>query len=205
MEKVAIITTRNPKKKKMVTTTRKLRMAMQRRYNYDDNHEEGHEETEEPEYEDHTEPEPEPEEAPENNEVIEPEKQDDDDYGAEEQVESHETNAEDSNAAGDSGGGGGFGSLVKGALDGFGSSNIGDIVGSISQIAGGEGGLTTIMSSGGYELTETGAIIGAIAGNLIFNMGGRGNSLTSIGKVILDNIISGKYKRDVSPFLKSTV
>ncbi|KAK6013815.1 hypothetical protein OSTOST_20844, partial [Ostertagia ostertagi] len=48
---------------------------------------------------------------------------------------------------------------------------------------------------------ETGAIIGAIAGNIIFNMGGRGNSLTSIGKVILDNIISGKYKRDVHPFI----
>ena len=45
---------------------------------------------------------------------------------------------------------------------------------------------------------ETGAILGAIAGNIIFNMGGRGNSLGSIGKVILDNIISGKYRRDVS-------
>ncbi|KHJ78377.1 calpain family cysteine protease [Oesophagostomum dentatum] len=32
-------------------------------------------------------------------------------------------------------------------------------------------------------------------------MGGRGNSLTSIGKVILDNIISGKYRRDVHPFV----
>ncbi|KAK6013818.1 hypothetical protein OSTOST_20841, partial [Ostertagia ostertagi] len=137
----------------------------------------------------------------------------------EEQAVSHETNAEDLNAVGDrGGGGGGLGSLVKGAFDGFGGGNLGDIVGSISQIAGGEG-LTNIMSSGGMESIvekmlgeaahrfsgsiryglfkiETGAIIGAIAGNIIFNMGGRGNSLTSIGKVILDNIISGKYKRD---------
>ncbi|VDO78140.1 unnamed protein product [Haemonchus placei] len=76
-------------------------------------------------------------------------------------------------------------------------------------------GLTNIMSSGGLESMvekmlgeaahrflginpETGAIIGAIAGNIIFNMGGRNNSLTSIGKLILDNIISGKYKRDVN-------
>ncbi|PIO58971.1 calpain family cysteine protease, partial [Teladorsagia circumcincta] len=75
-----------------------------------------------------------------------------------------------------------------------------------------------IMSSGGMESMvekmlgeaahrflginpETGAIIGAIAGNIIFNMGGRGNSLTGIGKLILDNIISGKYKRDVHPFI----
>ncbi|ETN80710.1 calpain family cysteine protease [Necator americanus] len=79
-------------------------------------------------------------------------------------------------------------------------------------------GLSNIMSSGGMESIvenmisgaahrffginpETGAIIGAIAGNIIFNMGGRGNSLTSIGKVILDNIISGKYRRDVHPFV----
>ncbi|KIH45252.1 hypothetical protein ANCDUO_24711 [Ancylostoma duodenale] len=79
-------------------------------------------------------------------------------------------------------------------------------------------GLSNIMSSGGMETIvqkmlgeaahrflginpETGAIIGAIAGNIIFNMGGRGNSLTGIGKIILDNIISGKYKRDVHPFV----
>ncbi|XGW32002.1 hypothetical protein V3C99_010295 [Haemonchus contortus] len=193
-------------------------------HNYDGDYERGYEEAEEepePEYEEEPEAEPEPEEVPENNEVVEPEKEadDDDDYGVEEQAVSHETNAEDPNAAGDGGGGGGgLGSLVKGALDGFGGSNLGDLVGSISQIAGGEGGLTNIMSSGGLESMvekmlgeaahrflginpETGAIIGAIAGNIIFNMGGRNNSLTSIGKLILDNIISGKYKRDVHPFV----
>ncbi|KJH47086.1 calpain family cysteine protease [Dictyocaulus viviparus] len=124
---------------------------------------------------------------------------------------------------GDSGGGtgnsGGLGSVVQGVMDGFGGSNLGDIVNSISQIAKGDGGgLTNLMSSGGMETIvqkmlgeaahrflginpETGAIIGAIAGNIIFNMGGRGNSLTNIGKIILDNIISGKYKRDVHPFI----
>ncbi|PIO60123.1 calpain family cysteine protease, partial [Teladorsagia circumcincta] len=91
-------------------------------YNYDGDYEEGYREAEEepepePEEEEDVEPEPEPEEAPENNEVVEPEKEadEDDDYGAEEQAVSHETNAEDPNAVGDGGGGGfGLGSFVKG-------------------------------------------------------------------------------------------
>lgn len=45
---------------------------------------------------------------------------------------------------------------------------------------------------------ETGRIIGAIAGNIIFNLGGKDNSLGGIGKLILDNIISGKFKRKVN-------
>lgn len=44
---------------------------------------------------------------------------------------------------------------------------------------------------------ETGKIIGAIAGNLIFQLGGKDNSLGDIGKTVLDNIISGKWKRKV--------
>ncbi|VDP02242.1 unnamed protein product [Heligmosomoides polygyrus] len=167
------------------------------------------EQSEEPETEPEPEPEPdgnEPEEEyseepeaaePDGNEVEEQEEEvrgdeEDDDWNrVEEQAVGHDTNAaEDPSGGGDSGGG--LGSLVKGR--------------------------TNIMSSGGMESIvekmlgeaahrflginpETGAIIGAIAGNLIFNMGGRGNSLTSIGKVILDNIISGKYKRDVHPFV----
>lgn len=47
---------------------------------------------------------------------------------------------------------------------------------------------------------ETGRIIGAIAGNIIFNLGGKDNSLSGIGKMVLDNIISGKYKRKVRAF-----
>ncbi|KAK6747867.1 hypothetical protein RB195_000828 [Necator americanus] len=174
----------------------------------------------EPEYED--EPEPYNDEEPyEDNDVKEDEDvevADNDNEGpeVEEQDTAFSTNAEESGGGGDSGGG--LGSIVKGALDGFGGSNLNDIIGSISQIAGGGGGLSNIMSSGGMESIvenmisgaahrffginpETGAIIGAIAGNIIFNMGGRGNSLTSIGKVILDNIISGKYRRDVHPFV----
>lgn len=65
---------------------------------------------------------------------------------------------------------------------------------------------------------NTGRIVGAIAGtvlgstpgpytslmvcltfsgNVIFNLGGKDNDLGSIGKVILDNIISGKFRRKV--------
>ncbi|TKR77528.1 hypothetical protein L596_018482 [Steinernema carpocapsae] len=47
----------------------------------------------------------------------------------------------------------------------------------------------------------TGRIIGAIAGNVLFNLGGKDNSLGSVGKIILDNIISGKFRRDVDPFV----
>ena len=44
---------------------------------------------------------------------------------------------------------------------------------------------------------DTGRIIGSIAGNALFGLGGKDNSLGNIGKVILDNIISGKWKRKV--------
>uniref|UniRef100_A0A1I8BII2 Calpain catalytic domain-containing protein n=1 Tax=Meloidogyne hapla TaxID=6305 RepID=A0A1I8BII2_MELHA len=44
---------------------------------------------------------------------------------------------------------------------------------------------------------HTGKIIGAIAGNVLFNLGGKDNKLGTIGKIILDNIISGKFHRDV--------
>lgn len=50
---------------------------------------------------------------------------------------------------------------------------------------------------------STGRIIGAVAGNVIMNLGGKDNSLGNIGKVILDNIISGKFRRDVSSFIYS--
>ncbi|KAI1727282.1 calpain family cysteine protease domain-containing protein [Ditylenchus destructor] len=41
----------------------------------------------------------------------------------------------------------------------------------------------------------TGKILGSIAGNVIFHMGGKDNNLGNIGKVVLDNIISGKFHR----------
>lgn len=44
----------------------------------------------------------------------------------------------------------------------------------------------------------TGKILGSIAGNVIFHMGGKDNNLGNIGKVVLDNIISGKFHRKVS-------
>lgn len=49
---------------------------------------------------------------------------------------------------------------------------------------------------------QTGKIIGAVAGNVLFQLGGKDNKLSNIGKVILDNIISGKFHRDVDPFVK---
>ncbi|VDN51412.1 unnamed protein product [Dracunculus medinensis] len=44
---------------------------------------------------------------------------------------------------------------------------------------------------------QTGRIIGAVAGNVIFSLGGKDNKLSDIGKIILDNIISGNFKRKV--------
>ncbi|VDK28360.1 unnamed protein product [Gongylonema pulchrum] len=48
---------------------------------------------------------------------------------------------------------------------------------------------------------STGRIIGAIAGNIVFNLGGKDNKLGSVGKIVLDNIISGKFKRKVDPYV----
>lgn len=39
--------------------------------------------------------------------------------------------------------------------------------------------------------------VGAIAGNVIFNLGAKDNALGKIGKVVLDNIVTGKFKRKV--------
>uniref|UniRef100_A0AC34F2B4 Calpain catalytic domain-containing protein n=1 Tax=Panagrolaimus sp. ES5 TaxID=591445 RepID=A0AC34F2B4_9BILA len=50
----------------------------------------------------------------------------------------------------------------------------------------------------------TGKIIGAVAGNMLFNLGGKDNKLGNIGKIILDNIISGKFRRDTDPFVRPT-
>lgn len=44
---------------------------------------------------------------------------------------------------------------------------------------------------------ETGRVIGAIAGNLLFGMGGRDNALSGMGKLVLDNLVSGKFQRKV--------
>ncbi|CCD72595.2 Calpain catalytic domain-containing protein [Caenorhabditis elegans] len=79
-------------------------------------------------------------------------------------------------------------------------------------------GLTNIFSSGALESlvgnlisnasheffgvnSENGEIIGALAGNAMFNLGGENNSLSSIGKVVLDNIVSGKFKRECHSYV----
>lgn len=43
----------------------------------------------------------------------------------------------------------------------------------------------------------TGRIIGSVAGNVLFELGGKDNKLSDIGKIILDNIISGKGRKNV--------
>ncbi|VDK76567.1 unnamed protein product [Litomosoides sigmodontis] len=71
------------------------------------------------------------------------------------------------------------------------------------------GGMTDVVSGLVGHLAHrylnldptTGRIIGAIAGNLIFNLGGEDNKLGTVGKIVLDNIISGKFKRKVDPYI----
>ncbi|VBB32266.1 unnamed protein product [Acanthocheilonema viteae] len=71
------------------------------------------------------------------------------------------------------------------------------------------GGMTDVVSGLVGHLAQrylnidptTGRIIGAIAGNLIFNLGGKDNKLGTVGKIVLDNIISGKFKRKVDPYI----
>uniref|UniRef100_A0A7E4VD57 Calpain catalytic domain-containing protein n=1 Tax=Panagrellus redivivus TaxID=6233 RepID=A0A7E4VD57_PANRE len=111
-----------------------------------------------------------------------------------------------------------FGKLVKGALDGFGGGSFTDIMGHIRDISNGGGGITNLLASGSVSgiassvISEaagrflnvdpqTGQLIGSIAGNVLFNMGGKHNSLSDIGKLVLENIVSGKFKRKVQPFV----
>ncbi|OZC04845.1 calpain family cysteine protease [Onchocerca flexuosa] len=48
---------------------------------------------------------------------------------------------------------------------------------------------------------QTGRIIGAVAGNVLFQLGGKDNKLSDVGKIVLDNIISGKFRRKVDPYI----
>ncbi|KAK6015500.1 calpain family cysteine protease, partial [Ostertagia ostertagi] len=111
------------------------------------------------------------------------------------------------------GGGGGRG----------GGTDIGSIIGGIGSLIGGGGGqygggggninpnrlnggmvniLGNLIGEAAHRFLgvdpATGRIIGAVAGNVIMGLGGKDNSLGNIGKIILDNIISGKFRRDVS-------
>lgn len=47
----------------------------------------------------------------------------------------------------------------------------------------------------------TGKIVGTIAGNVLFHLSGKDNKLGKIGKVILDNIVTGKSRRKVRKFV----
>ncbi|WKX98459.1 hypothetical protein Q1695_013832 [Nippostrongylus brasiliensis] len=119
------------------------------------------------------------------------------------------------------GGGGGGGGGRGGGTD------IGSILGGIGSLIGGgggqygggggninpnrlNGGMVNIIGNLIGEAAHrflgvdpaTGRIIGAVAGNVIMGLGGKDNSLGNIGKVILDNIISGKFRRDIDPFVR---
>uniref|UniRef100_A0A7E4VCX7 Calpain catalytic domain-containing protein n=1 Tax=Panagrellus redivivus TaxID=6233 RepID=A0A7E4VCX7_PANRE len=121
-----------------------------------------------------------------------------------------------------SGGGGGGG---RGGGGGGGGIDVGNLIGGL--IGGGGGGKyagggpnvqNNFLSGGvcdmiGNMIGEaahrflgvdpgTGKIIGAVAGNILFNLGGKDNSLGNIGKIILDNIITGKFRRDVDPYVR---
>ena len=88
-------------------------------------------------------------------------------------------------------------------------------------MSGGGGGFeslaSNLISSAAHKFLNidpsTGAIIGAIAGNLwaaaivcvhmlfvcsLFNLGGKHNSLSGVGKLVLDNLLSGKFRRKAS-------
>ncbi|TKR94293.1 hypothetical protein L596_008592 [Steinernema carpocapsae] len=124
---------------------------------------------------------------------------------------------------GDHGGG-----MGGGGMGGGGQPNIGNFIGSLigggggsrkSQYGGGGGENISpgLLSGGVIDIIgdligqachrflginpDTGRIIGAVAGNVLFNLGGKHNNLSDIGKVILDNIISGKSRRKVDPFV----
>uniref|UniRef100_A0A915DFL9 Calpain catalytic domain-containing protein n=1 Tax=Ditylenchus dipsaci TaxID=166011 RepID=A0A915DFL9_9BILA len=115
-------------------------------------------------------------------------------------------------SGGGGGGGGGmdFGSILSGLIGGGGDRG---------KYAGGGGNVNNNFLSGGVcdmignvigeaahrflgVNPQTGKIIGAIAGNVIFQLGGKDNKLSNIGKIILDNIISGKFKKDVDPYIR---
>ncbi|CAJ0942432.1 unnamed protein product, partial [Mesorhabditis belari] len=118
-------------------------------------------------------------------------------------------------------------SIQGGGGGGGGGSGVGSLIGSLiggggrkqDQYGGGGGNINPNSLNGGMVNIignligeaahrflgvdpSTGKIIGAIAGNVIFSLGGKDNNLGNIGKIILDNIISGKFRRDVNPFVK---
>jgi calpain len=78
-------------------------------------------------------------------------------------------------------------------------------------LAGGglEGAAAGLIASAAHHFVgvspDTGRILGAIAGNLIFGLGGRDNSLGGIGKILLDNLLSGRFHRPVEPYISPTL
>ncbi|KAI1724393.1 calpain family cysteine protease domain-containing protein [Ditylenchus destructor] len=111
---------------------------------------------------------------------------------------------------GESSGSGGIGDLIGGLIGGGGDrgkyagggANVNDhfLSGGVCDMIG------NVIGEAAHRFLgvnpQTGKIIGAIAGNVIFQLGGKDNKLSNIGKIILDNIISGKFKKDVDPFVK---
>lgn len=115
-------------------------------------------------------------------------------------------------ATGGTTGGGGLSNLITDILAGGGGMQNGRFGG-----GGGENIAMNTFKGGVIELLsnlvgqaahrflgidpETGRIVGAVAGNVLFELGGKDNKLSDIGKIILDNIISGKGRRNVQPYI----
>uniref|UniRef100_A0A915IAH4 Calpain catalytic domain-containing protein n=1 Tax=Romanomermis culicivorax TaxID=13658 RepID=A0A915IAH4_ROMCU len=126
--------------------------------------------------------------------------------------------------------GGGAGKTnVKGMVDDIMKGQLGNIIGGLIAGSGGKanrgtaggdagggniaaqnlkGGLieafSNLIGMGAHKFfgidPQTGKILGAVAGNILFNLGGKDNSLGDIGKAVLDNILSGKFKRKIEPY-----
>uniref|UniRef100_A0AC35TZX3 Calpain catalytic domain-containing protein n=1 Tax=Rhabditophanes sp. KR3021 TaxID=114890 RepID=A0AC35TZX3_9BILA len=104
----------------------------------------------------------------------------------------------------------GIGGLISGLVSGGGGGGRGGTSGGPNTSVGGlRGGVVNLIGDlvgeAGHRFLgidpSTGRMIGAIAGNVLFDLGGKDNKLSDIGKIVLDNIISGKYQRDVRPFV----
>ncbi|CAD6198686.1 unnamed protein product [Caenorhabditis auriculariae] len=110
-----------------------------------------------------------------------------------------------------------FRSCFKSAMDGFEGSDLEAVFNQIRKFARKGRGLTNIFSFGGFDELESkrfhdrkhrfhrinpdsGRVVGAIAGNFLFRFGGRHNRLSDTGKIVLDNMMSGKYRRKMHRF-----
>ncbi|CAJ0930790.1 unnamed protein product, partial [Mesorhabditis belari] len=109
-------------------------------------------------------------------------------------------------------------SIIRDALDGFERGDFSGILKHLSRIGGENHCLKPswthdkirqftegAISRGAHRFFKidknTGQIIGALAGNVIFNKGGKNNNIGGVGKIVLDNILTGHFHKNVSPLV----